>query len=292
MQATLLRGVDLLWQSAVTGFYFTKSDLKTTLVPITCFAIAAAPMTELSRLPHIMFWIWIHLLQFDVSNQTLEPEEDMVNKGDRPIPSGRMTFRDALILRWLLIPTCFIYSAMYSIETFYASVSLVAFTVIYNEMAAHAGHFIVRNVVNAAGFASFEAGATLVAGSDPHILDGIAVLSICCSAGIFATTIQAQDFKDEHGDRMIGRQTIPIVLPSIARYTVIVPLLLWSGGLSMTWHLNPLISTAFLSLALFVGTRFLKYKSVPADQVSFYWYNVWLSIAHSLPGYYRMYRQV
>ncbi|KAI0062573.1 hypothetical protein BV25DRAFT_1803812 [Artomyces pyxidatus] len=290
---SILRGcVDSLSQTLAIAFYFTKSDIKTTLIPNTLFAVAAAPISGLDRLPHVMFWIWFHLLQFDVSNQSLQPEEDMLNKAYRPIPSGRITLRNAVRLRWLLVPTCWALSALYSTEVLGASMAFITFTILYNERSGHSGHFLIRNLVNAAGYAAFETGATLIAGGNSHTLDRTAILSIYCSAGIVATTIQAQDFKDEDGDRVIGRKTIPIVLPSIGRYTVFVPLLLWSGVLSMAWRLDFLTAAAFQTLAVFVGARFISYKSVPADQISYYWYNVWLSIAHTLPGYYRLYRQV
>jgi 4-hydroxybenzoate polyprenyltransferase len=97
---------------------------------------------------------------------------------------------------------------------------------------------------------------------------------VCCSAGIFATTIQAQDFKDEEGDRAVGRRTIPIVFPSFARWTVIVPLLMWSSGLSLLWGLDVTTSLCFITLGLFVGVQFLISKTVKSDQISFYWYNV------------------
>lgn len=275
----------------------------------------------------MIWWIWLHLLQFDVSNQTLSPEEDAVNKADRPLPSKRITLENALRLRWALVPACWAVSALYSTQTLCASVFLVAFTVVYNELAAHSGHWLLRNAVNAAGFASFEAGATLIAGvlaflsgpqssgnderpgSDCSHLDTIALLSICISAGIFATTIQTQDFKDTEGDRAIGRKTIPIVYPKFGRWTVLIPLLAWSVGLSALWRLDALTSTAFTLLAAFIGLRYLNFATVHADQVSFYWYNVsarsrcpsfmhvpyrrmtqvWLSVAHALPGYYRLY---
>jgi 4-hydroxybenzoate polyprenyltransferase len=97
---------------------------------------------------------------------------------------------------------------------------------------------------------------------------------VCCSAGIFATTIHAQDFKDEEGDRAVGRRTIPIVFPSFARWTVIVPLLIWSSGLSLLWRLDVTTSLCFIALGLFVGVQFLISKTVKSDQISFYWYNV------------------
>ena len=104
------------------------------------------------------------MLQFDVSNQTLKPEEDAVNKRDRPLPSNYVTLRNALLLRWILVPACWGLSSIYSVETVYASIALVLLTVIYNECSAHSSHWLVRNSVNAAGFAAFEAGSTLVSG--------------------------------------------------------------------------------------------------------------------------------
>ncbi|EMD36321.1 hypothetical protein CERSUDRAFT_65984 [Gelatoporia subvermispora B] len=270
-----------------TLFLFTKSDIKTTVIPITLLAAAAAPAPSTMTLLHSTFWIWLHVLQFDVSNQTLKPEEDEYNKQDRPLPSKRLTLEAAYVMRWMLVPLCWLWSAMYSVRTFYSSVALVAFTVLYNECATHAGHWLLRNCVNAAGFAAFEAGSTLVATIDHRTLDRTAVLSICISAGIFATTIQTQDFKDVHGDRIVGRRTLPIVWPSVARYTVLVGLCLWSLILASIWDLSIDAQIVSHGLSIFVSYRFMTYKGIHEDQISFYWYNVWLSIAHAQPAYYR-----
>ncbi|KAI0645041.1 UbiA prenyltransferase family-domain-containing protein [Trametes meyenii] len=274
-----------------TLFLFTKSDIKTTVIPVTSLAVASAPLVNLLRLPHVIFWVWFHVLQFDVSNQYLDPDEDALNKGYRPLPAKRITLSQARLLRWILVPACWRLSGLYSAETFYASVALVALTILYNEFHAHRRHWAIRNLVNALGFASFETGATLVAGSDPRRLDGIALCSILASTGIFATTIHTQDFKDEHGDRAIGRRTIPIVFGSAAKYTVIVPLCLWSLGLSVFWGLDVWTGAAFTLLAVYVGALYLRAKTVYEFQVAFYWYNVWLSAAHALPAYCRLYSQ-
>lgn len=63
------------------------------------------------------------------------------------------------------MPLCWMLSACYSRETLCASVALVALTVLYDELGAHAGHWLTRNTVNAMGFASFEVGASLIAGT-------------------------------------------------------------------------------------------------------------------------------
>jgi 4-hydroxybenzoate polyprenyltransferase len=128
------------------------------------FASAAAPLVSSRKLFETAFWIWLHLLQFDVSNQSLKPEEDVHNKPDRPLPSGRMTLGQARLLRWLLVPICTGYSALYSPSVVLASAALIMMTIIYDELGAHAGHWMVRNVVNALGFGCFEVGSSLVAG--------------------------------------------------------------------------------------------------------------------------------
>ncbi|KAL5476971.1 hypothetical protein ACEPAI_3157 [Sanghuangporus weigelae] len=274
-----------------TLFLFTKSDIKTTVIPITSLAIASAPLSQISHLPHVVFWIWFHVLQFDVSNQTLKPEEDEFNKRDRPLPSKRITWRNALILRWALVPSCWALSACYSIETVYASIALCILTYVYDEMGFAAGHWLGRNVVNALGFMSFEVGSCLIAGSNRHALDNISWLSVLCSAGIFATTIQAQDFKDTEGDRLVGRKTLPIIAPGVARPTLMLALLAWSVGLSALWHLSTRASLAYVVLALAVGARYVTLNSIKSDQRSFYLYNVWLSASHALPAYFRFVAQ-
>ncbi len=45
--------------------------------------------------------------------------------------------------------------------------ALTALTAIYDECGAHAGHWAIRNLVNALGFIAFEVGASLVAGECP-----------------------------------------------------------------------------------------------------------------------------
>ncbi|KAH8120717.1 UbiA prenyltransferase family-domain-containing protein [Phellopilus nigrolimitatus] len=262
-----------------TLFLFTKSDIKTTVIPITLLAVASAPLENIVHLPHVVFWVWFHVLQFDVSNQTLNPAEDEHNKRDRPLPAGRISWKHAKVLRWALVPLCWALSACYSAETVQASVALCILTYVYDEMGAAAGHWLGRNVVNAFGFMSFEVGACLIAGSNRHALDNI--------SGIFATTIQAQDFKDTEGDRLVGRQTLPIIAPATARPTLLLALAAWSVGLSALWGLSTAVSLAFNVLAFAVGGRFVAFHSMKADQHSFYLYNVWLSVAHVLPAYFR-----
>ena len=110
-----------------------------------------------------MFWTWMHLLQCDVFNQTLSTEEDRENKNYRPLPAGRLTLRDALILRWVLVPVCLLYSLCNSTQAFYVSAVFSVINYIYNDMRFNDGHWAIRNLLVACGFTLFGAGATLIA---------------------------------------------------------------------------------------------------------------------------------
>ena len=122
--------------------------------------------------------------------------------------------------------------------------------------------------------ALFHILTLLQSGGNYHELNPIAFMSVCASAGIFLTTIQAQDFKDTEGDKLIGRRTLPIVAPTFARPTLMLALMAWSIGLSVFWNTSVAVSVVFNALALLVGARYVALKSIPEDQVSFYLYNV------------------
>lgn len=77
---------------------------------------------------------------------------------------------------------------------------------------------------------------------------------------------------------MIGRRTLPILYPKFARYTVIVPLLIWSAVLWHVWKVDIYLASAFLGLAAYTGYRYLTLTTVKQDKVSYYWYNVSLYI--------------
>lgn len=70
--------------------------------------------------------------------------------------------KTALYLRWTLVPVCWLISWGYSAQTLAASAVLIALTALYNELSAHRGGWFLKNLFNAAGYAAFETGATLV----------------------------------------------------------------------------------------------------------------------------------
>lgn len=218
----------------------------------------------------------------------------MVNKKDRPLPSGRMTLERAIQLRWLLVPTSFLVSVMYSTQTLYASIGIAVLAWIYNE-AGWSNHWLLKNILNAAGLSLFEIGATFVAGtttishsadaplilvspgSDRSCLNHTATLAVIISAGVMLTTIHAQDYRDAEGDLAVGRKNIAIVFPRLSRFGIFLPILGWSVALAEFWQISPFIGALLMLFGLFVGARFMVLRSIAADKKSYVWYNVCLS---------------
>ncbi|KAI0295102.1 UbiA prenyltransferase family [Multifurca ochricompacta] len=257
-------------------YLFTLSDLKTIVLPVyTIFAYLTAPHTTVERMLYALLWTWLHLLQFCVSNQSLDPEEDASNKPWRPIPSGLMSVVGARALRWVLLPSCFFLSVY--LEAYWQGISLALAFLAHNEFGLHS-HMIMRNVCNAWGYASFNAGASVIAAGHSTMTTRTTI-SFAINALVILSTIHAQDFRDEVGDKLMGRRTIPIVWPEASRIGILVMLAAWSIGLSWVYGLASIFSVPFCAWAFFVGLRFFRKRTAEADKLSYRYYNIWLAAA-------------
>ena len=238
-----------------------------------------------------IFWTWIHLLQLCISNQSLESEEDALNKPWRPIPSRLISVARARTLRWILLPLCLFVSLRLGAQ--WPSISLVLATLAYHELQFDS-HVILRNLCNAWGYASFNAGAAMIASGTSHVflfkptsyLTGRTFLlgqstltvriaiSVAVNSLIILSTVHSQDFRDQTGDKLAGRWTIPMAWPRGSRFSILVFLTAWSVGLSWTCGLACVFSVPFCMLAVFVGLRFIQKKTADEDKKSYQYYNV------------------
>ena len=100
------------------------------------------------------------------------------------------------------------------------------------------------------------------------------LISFAVNALIIFSTIHAQDFRDEEGDKIMGRRTIPIVWPEGSRVWILVMLTAWSVGLSCACDLAIPFSVLFCCLSLYVGLRFFQKRTADADRRSYLYYNV------------------
>lgn len=190
-----------------TIWLVTRNDLKSIVFPETAFGICSAlsgpnltsndspnAMGVLKRAPLVVLWTWINVLIFDLANQRLPNSviEDSVNKSWRPIPSGRLTPCQARRLLLVILPIAVLI-------TFYTggmeeTIVMNTLVYMYNDLGGADENFVVRNIINAAGFICYSAGATRVAcGHGQCSLNEKAYQWLAIIGGIVFSTLQMQD---------------------------------------------------------------------------------------------------
>ncbi|KAF8873510.1 UbiA prenyltransferase family [Mucidula mucida] len=244
-----------------TLYLFTRSDYKTIFFPLA-FATASAVHFRPVLLLRTIVWIWLHLLQANVSNQTFSGHEDKVNKPWRPLPSGRITVATARRFRWWLMLSCLVLSALQGPWALFASGALTVVEILHDDLGL-SGHLIFKTSLGAS-----------ICMSSQGVLDRTVLNALVCSGAVIFTTISAQDFADVEGDNLSGRRTLPIVAPLASRYYMLVVILLWTRMLTTLWRLGPISSTMFLLLGVSVATRFLLFHDRRAQKMNYLLYNV------------------
>ncbi|KAJ8080310.1 hypothetical protein PM082_017143 [Marasmius tenuissimus] len=209
-------------------------------------------------------------------------EEDTLNRPWRPLPSGRISGPQATILRYLLIPGCFLLSIHISVNATAASTWLAIAFFLYDDMG-FAAHWYSKNVMNSLGYLGFEYGATCIM-APAGLLRPEARLSLLTSPLIILTTVHAQDFSDIEGDKALGRCTLPVSFPTFSKILVCVGVPMWTFFLLHLWCFNifPALGLALLSMT--VSLRFYMSQTPKEFSTSYVLYNVWLLAVHAVPS--------
>jgi len=278
---------------------FTESDFATFVVPDTAFgffgALAGSAISSsnthdlyscLRRLPLVLMSNWLNLLIFDLANQ-VAPEsitEDTINKPWRPLPAGLVTPRQTQYLLLASVPLVLI--SNYILGAGYEAAVLVALTWMYNGLGGGNDHFVVRNLIICVAFGYYNEGSLRVALGQPDApLTPAAWIWVVMISAVIFTTMQAQDMKDQAGDRTRNRSTVPLVLgDTVARWTIAVPVAVWSFACPAFWNLGPLGYLAPVGLGFSVVLRILWLRSVEADRRTWQMWTAWTAVLYALPA--------
>lgn len=271
-----------------TLYLFTASDLKTTIIPSVAFALSISLGTsqstlseQLSRLPLTFFYAWFNTLAFAINNQCSNAaiEEDRLNKAWRPIPAGRISAENAVLLGQIVYPITI--AASFFTGGWTASAMLWMLGYLYNDCAWGSRHWLVRNLLNGCGLVSFASGTLMVATGTP--MNDDTREWICVVFAIVITTIHGQDIYDQAGDMLDGRSTVPLVFGDfIGRKSLVVFTLFWSIAAAVFWH--TLSGAIVLTiLGIWISSRWLMHREVQADRTTFKLYTVWLGLVYMLP---------
>ena len=89
---------------------------------------------------------------------------------------------------------------------------------------------------------------------------------------------------DQEGDRARDRGTLPLVLGDwTARWTIAVPVILWSFACPAFWTLSVYGSIMPALLGSVVAVRVLIFRDVVSDKKTWYIWNLWITSIYTLP---------
>ena len=284
-----------------TLLLFTYSDLKNILLPQILLALAiaiscsqpekASSTSEsstrliISHLPQALAWVWLHLLLFCTSNQSLPSSlaEDTGNKPWRPLPSKRLTntqARQLLLAVSILAPLTSLF-----VGGFWESFLFQALTYLNNDLAWGDKSAVKRNLINALGYTTFALGAisVLFHGSENLVLGQQGYTWLGFLALVILTTGHCQDLEDREGDEAKGRSTIPIVLgDEAARWSLIVPMALWTLLAPRFWGCEFQGSIFLFAIGAVVIKRLIV-GDEESYKVTFRLWNCWIVALYLLP---------
>ena len=99
----------------------------------------------------------------NVSNQARSRTEDAYNKPWRPLPAGRVSESQALVLRWVTVLLAFLSSSVYGGALTFTTLGLFILTFAHDELG-FSGYHITKTLCNAGGYVAFAVGATKLVG--------------------------------------------------------------------------------------------------------------------------------
>ncbi|TRM58252.1 UbiA prenyltransferase family [Schizophyllum amplum] len=279
--ACALRGPRALLSSAAdlahTIFLFNKSDIVSTVLPSMMAGMALVVPTDLASFVNGFLFLELHLIAFEIKNQTVGLEEDRAGKPDRPIVSGRISPDAAHILYLTFIAASLAFSAAHGVlaPSFIHLIAIYG----YNECGLSTVWYL-KSLICAVGYATYFWGIGVLFGGDIP-LSTSAALAILVEAAIFTTTGHAQDFRDRDGDAAVGRTTVAMMFPGMGgRLALVAMILAWTAGLVYLWSPPAGYDLIFCGLATTTSVKFIRDHSQEADKNSYWWYNMWFITCH------------
>ena len=276
---------------------FTLSDIKTIIGPKTMFGIlnaSAAPVFGISptrtdpqiirRFSIVVLWTWVNLLPFAIDNQRQPAAvaEDSLNKPWRPMPSRRMTPRQAQWIMASLYPVAVVVSNY--VGGLKQCVLLIFLGLWYNDFGGADTSFVIRNFINACGFCCYSSGAMEVALGSPIPWTPRLICWFFLISGIVFSTVQIQDLHDQDGDKVRDRKTVPLVLGDAqARWITAFSMTVWCSMGPWFWGLHWTVYMVSSGFGCLIVLRLLTRRAVKHDRTTFRLWNMWIVLTYSLP---------
>lgn len=255
---------------------FSWRDWSVTIIPGTIFASgflrsrSSYPASLIiSNYALINLWLSLFIYSFNLSTQCYSIEEDSINKPDRPLPSGKVTLdgaRKRLRVVYTLLFLLVTYKPCIILETL---CEVAATVFLCHAEPQIGGHWFIKNtaMMTLMNWPLLSVPWKLMAQPPATLAMERHIPALCLWVGIVA---YAQDFRDQEGDKAMGRMTLPLAFGnSSARYMFVFGMLpmalvlLWQQGFV---QLAPWILISSHALA---GYRILALQDKRQDHKSY-----------------------
>jgi len=251
---------------------FIKNDIWATIIPGVIIALVAFSHYSFSLTGLILIllkavlYFNLYAYTFVLTNQINSIEEDKVNKPYRPLVSG-LVEKSSMAQRIILATFIFLVVGYY-FGVFEWALLWVIISIFHNYIG-HKHWFLKNTVCMTLGiFAIIGAGWGLVSEPSSSQLVWGFIVSL-----IFGITGVIQDFRDEEGDRIIGRRTLPLSFGDYKSRFISVGLCILSNLLFVVYIVIPspktVLNNSFSIVTLFlfclICFRLIRFREKKAD---------------------------
>ena len=161
---------------------------------------------------------------------------------------------------------------------------LFILTWMYNDLRGGDEHWALRNGIIATAFFLYNIGSAKIAGGALFPPGTSTLRWASVISAIILTTMQVQDFKDQEGDAVRGRVTIPLALgDGIARWTFAVAVALWSVGCIVGARAAAWYALLILGLGSVVAYRSVCLRGRSRDRHTWKLWCLWCASIYGIP---------
>jgi 4-hydroxybenzoate polyprenyltransferase len=236
---------DFVVREIKLSWLFIYRDISATILPGIVMVLVSwwSSNATWNVLPVYILYMILHMglsiYTFCLSNQVAAIEEDRVNKPDRPLPAGLTTVKEVYIR--LIISNILYLAISYYLGLIWFTVAWQLITFLLNNMN-WGKHWVSKNLLGMTGgtFALFCAQWQIVQPLSKEVWIYMAAYSIWVGVSILI-----QDLRDQEGDRLHGRRTLPLAIGDVGArtllsiYFVILSPLIFIGAASLGLFSNP-----------------------------------------------------
>lgn len=274
---------------------FIESDFLTFAIPNTTFGLVSAlagsqfvqgsrPVLAeiLKRTPSVLLFNVYNLLIFDLANQRCPEsvEEDRINKPWRPIPSKQITSEQAR--KVLFLTSVAALGCNYALGVWNEGLMVQVLSYYYNELKG--GDGLLRDTIIAVSYGLANRTSLQIAIGPHNTINAQGHIWTAFISLVIMTTMHIQDLKDQQGDKILGRLTMPLVFgDGLCRLALAMFIPFWSFVSVRLWELNLVWSSFPCGLGIFVAARVLSKRHRQEDARTWRWWCIWHASLYALP---------